>query len=109
MSRAAKRPSVNETLSGAEPMHDGRDRLAFVDQLDGSLGEHGRGMAHRAAGMRAAADAHHVGVAENDAHAVSRHVKQVGDHLGETGFVALPGRLRADDHIDMGGPSAAAP
>ena len=59
-------------------------------------------MAHRTAGMGAAAGAHHVGVAENDAHALDRHVKQIGDHLRETRLVALPGRLRADDDIDMG-------
>ena len=58
------------------------------------------GVAHRAAGMRAAADADDVGVAEHDGHLVDRHLDEVGHHLGEAGLVALAARLGADDDID---------
>ena len=51
--------------------------------------------------MRAAADLHHVGVAENDVHALDRNMQQVGDHLRKARLVALAARLRADDHIDV--------
>ena len=50
--------------------------------------------------MRTAAGFDHVGVAHDDAHGLTRHAQQVGDDLCETGLMALPGRLRADDHID---------
>ena len=79
---------------------DRGDALAFGDDLDGGLGEHGRGVAHRAAGMRAAADLHHVGVAEDDLHRFDRHVQEVGDDLREARLVALAARLRADHDVD---------
>ena len=50
--------------------------------------------------MRAAADPHHVGVAEDDLHALDRHAQQVGDDLREARLVALAARLRADDDVD---------
>src|SRR5262245_36531007 len=56
-------------------------------------------MAHGAARMRAAADLHHVGVAEDDVHALDRHMKQVGYDLRKTRLVALAARLRADDDV----------
>ena len=39
-------------------------------------------------------------------HALDRHVKQIGDHLGEARLVALPARLRADDDIDAAAPGS---
>ncbi len=50
--------------------------------------------------MGAAPDLHHVGVAIDDLDALDRNMEQVGDHLGEAGFVPLARRLRADHHID---------
>ena len=50
--------------------------------------------------MRAAADLHHVGVAEDDLHAFHRHVQQIGHDLREAGLMALAARLRADDDVD---------
>src|SRR5262249_32724197 len=64
------------------------------------LREHGRGVTHGTAGMRAAADLHHVGVAEDDVDALDRHVDEVGDDLGEARLVALAARLGADHHVD---------
>ena len=63
-----KRPSL-ERDAVRRRAHDARAamRLALGDQIDRGLGDHGRGMAHGAAGMRAAADLHHIGVAEDDA------------------------------------------
>ena len=76
------------------------DALAVADERGGGEREHGGGMAHGTAGMRAAAGAHHVGVAHDDADAFDRHVQQVRDHLREAGLVALAGRLGADDDVD---------
>ena len=50
--------------------------------------------------MRAAADLHHVGVAEDDLHLLDRHVEQVGHDLREARLVPLPARLGADHHVD---------
>src|SRR5262249_59978844 len=50
--------------------------------------------------MRAAADLHDVGIAENDAHVVARHKQEIGNDLREACLVTLTGRLRADDHVD---------
>ena len=52
--------------------------------------------------MRAAAGAHHVGIAHDDAHALGGNVEQIGHHLRKARFVALARRLGADDDIDMG-------
>ena len=54
----------------------------------------------RAAGMRAAAPYHPVGIAGHQAHAVVRHAQPFGDKLREAGLVALALRAGADDHLD---------
>ena len=80
--------------------HRGGDAPSLADQVGGGLGEHRRGVPHRAAGMGPAADPHHVGVAEDDVDLLDRHGEQIGYHLGEARLMALPGRLGADHHID---------
>ena len=50
--------------------------------------------------MAAAAGAHHVGVAHDNAHGLDRYMEQVRHDLREAGLVALPGRLGADDDVD---------
>src|SRR4029077_21013715 len=70
------------------------------DEIDRRLGKDRSRVAHRAAGMRAAADLHQIGVAEDDAHAFGRHGKQIGNNLGKTRLVALAGWLGADDYIN---------
>ena len=55
-------------------------------------------MAHRATRVRAAARAHHVGVADNHGHAFHRHGEELSDHLSEAGLMPLAARLGADHH-----------
>ena len=74
--------------------------LALGNEIDRGLGEDRSGVAHGAAGMGAAADFHHIGIADNNAHALGRHVQQIRDHLRKTRLVPLPARLGADHHID---------
>ncbi len=81
--------------------HHRGDLLAPGDQIGKGLRKHGGGVAHGASGMRAAAHLHHVGVAENDAHALDRQPHEVRHHLREARFVALAARLRADDDVDI--------
>ena len=49
--------------------------------------------------MRAAADLHDVGVADDDVDDVHRHAEKIGHHLREARLVALSARLRADDDV----------
>src|SRR5215467_13474465 len=49
--------------------------------------------------MRAAALPHHVGVAEDDAHALHRHAQKIGYDLPEPRLVAFAARLRADADV----------
>ena len=49
--------------------------------------------------MGSSAHLHHIGVADNNLHAIEGHVEEVGDDLGKTRFVALAARLRADDDV----------
>ncbi len=85
---------------GRDTHDDGRDLPGFRDKIRGGLGEHSRSMAHRAAGMRPAANLHDGGIAVNDFDLFIGDVEQIGDHLREAGLVALPVRLRADHSID---------
>jgi hypothetical protein len=53
--------------------------------------------------MGPAAGAHHIGVAQRDSHQFEGHAEQIRRHLGEARLVPLPGRLRADHHLDAVG------
>ena len=97
---AAKRPSAKRCRPASHRGRARRSALPLGDQLRRGHRDHRRGMAHRAAGMRAAADADDVGVAHDDVDALDRHAKQLRRYLGEAGLVPLPGRLRADHDID---------
>src|SRR5690349_7672009 len=61
--------------------------LALGDQVFRRDGKHGRGMAHGAARMRAAAVAHDVGVAEHECDALYRHREYLFFHLPETTLI----------------------
>ncbi len=79
-----KRPSLNSTSSTGASSTQRGDLLALGDQLGRGLGDHRRGVAHRAAGMRAAADADDVGVADDDVDVSHRHREQVGRPPGRS-------------------------
>ena len=86
-------------LRRAGLQHVGRDFLPLLDELLCGQGEHGRRVAHRAAGMRAAAYAHHVGVAEEDVDRFHGYRQQPRHHLREARLVTLPRWLRADHDL----------
>ena len=78
VSRETKRPSVKATFSAAIPMHlRRRCALPLAIRSRRCLGKHRGGVAHRAAGMGAAAGAHHIGIAEDDIH-LSRPARRAG-------------------------------
>ncbi len=56
--------------------------------------------AHRAAGVRAAADGGDVGVAGEEPHLRELDAEPLDDELREAGLVALAGRQRADHDVD---------
>jgi hypothetical protein len=74
--------------------------LGAIDQSGSGQRDHGRGMAHRAAGMRPAALADAVGVAEDHIDGIDRDAEQIGCDLREAGFMALPAGLHAGDKFD---------
>src|SRR5207253_7140756 len=71
---------------------------AVLDQRLRRDREHGGGVAHRASRVRAAARAHHIGIAGNDAHALDRDAEELSNDLREAGLMPLAARLRADHH-----------
>src|SRR5205085_4635833 len=73
---------------------------AALDDLIAGRGHHHPGLAHRAAGMRAAADGRELGVAGDHAHTVEIHAEPLHNELGKARLVALAGRQRADDYLD---------
>jgi len=72
VSRDENRPSSNETVFRRRAHHDRRDPLPLSISATAALEKHRGGMPHGAAGMGAAAGAHHIGVAHDDAHAFRR-------------------------------------
>ncbi len=100
VSRVENRPSSKSIWSGVLPRIAAATCLPRAMRSTAALEKTVAGVAHRAAGVRAAADLHDVGVAEDDLHGLDRHVQQVRDHLREARLVALAARLRADHHID---------
>ena len=95
-----KAPVVELDVLGRGAERERGDALAFGDEIGRGNREHGGGMAHGTAGMRAAAGAHHVGVAHDDADALERDLQQIRHDLREARLMALPGRLGADDDVD---------
>ena len=96
-----KRPSLNSTLSGGASEHDAR-RCAcpWRSGRRRALRDHGAGVAHRAAGMRAAADLTMSVSPVMMLTRLERHAEPVGDHLREARLVALAARQRADHDVD---------
>ena len=50
--------------------------------------------------MGPAAQSNNIGIADNDLDQRHRDMQQIRDHLGKTGFMALPAGLGANHHID---------
>ena len=99
--QGGRKSAVRERdLIGASAEQLGGDRLALGDQFRCGLGEQGRGVAHRAAGVRAAAEADNIGVAHDDVDVFDRHGEQRTDDLRETRLVPLPARARPDHDLD---------
>ena len=98
--RRREAPVGESDLRRARLLHVGYDLLPLFDQFFGGYGEHGRGVSHRAAGMRTAAHAHDVGVAEEDVDRVHGHVKERGHYLREARLVTLARGLRTDHDLD---------
>ena len=94
------RPSLNSTLSAGASSTSAAICLPLAIRSAAAFAITVAGVAHRAAGVRAAADADDVGVADDDVDRLDRHRDQVGDHLREARLVALAARLRADHHVD---------
>ena len=93
--RAAKSMST-----GAASMQMRRDLLALLDDLVRRVADGEAGDPHRAAGMRAAAGAHPVGVVGDEIDAVERHAEPFGQELGEAGLVALAAVHGAQHQLD---------
>ena len=80
--------------------HMGGDLRSFLDDLVGGLPHHNARHAHRAAGMGAAADRNHVGVALDQADRFDRDAEPFRHALRKAGLVALAARQRADHDVD---------
>ena len=96
--RARAEPAVaelNMLLHGSQDHR--RHLLPPRNEIGERLREQSCGVAHGAARMRSAAHLHHVGVTEDDLHALNRHAEKIGNDLGEARLVTLSARLRADD------------
>ena len=87
-------------VAGARLQRVGGELLEIVGELARRAADRGAAARDRARSAGADAGRDQIGVALDHAHALRRQVEMLGDELRIGGVMALPGRLRADQHRD---------
>ena len=93
-------PIIEINMIGRSIQDGSSDTLSLDYQFPCGEREHCRRVPHGASGMSAASSFHNIGVAQNDADGLDRHRDKVRNHLRKARFVALTGRLGADNNLD---------